>query len=169
MTSLDFLLILFLGGYVLAGWGAGLIHGVGSLVGIFLGVLAASRWFAWLAPKLKGAMGETAATIIAFALIFLVVTRLVGLAFAVLNRVFNLVAIVPGMKMTNRFLGAVLGFLEGVFAVGITLHFVSRLPFGETVTNALEASALAPLFAAPTAWLVGLMPEVIRTAESVFR
>lgn len=168
MTGLDFFLLVFLASYVWVGFASGLIQSVGSLLGLFLGVFAAARWFAWLGPVIAPLVGgDLAGSIVAFVLLFIIVSRLTGFVVALINKIFNLIAIVPGLKLMNRLGGAVFGFVEGAFAIGITLHFISRLPIGETVTHSLTTSRLVPYFTNLSGWLVGLLPEVLRHTQSV--
>lgn len=168
MTGLDFFLLVFLASYVWVGFASGLIQSVGSFLGLFLGVFAASRWFAWLGPVIAPLVGGAlAGSIVAFILLFVVVSRFTGIVVVLINKIFNLIAIVPGLRLTNRLGGAAFGFVEGALAIGITLHFVSRLPIGATATHALTTSRLVPYFAKVTDWLVGLLPEVLRNVQSV--
>ncbi len=168
MTGLDFFLLVFLASYVWVGFASGLISSVGSLLGLFLGVFAAARWFAWLAPIIAPIVGGgLAAVVIAFVLIFVVVSRFTGIVVVLINKIFNLMAIVPGLRLMNRLGGGVFGFVEGALAIGITLHFVSRLPIGGSATHALTTSRLVPFFTNVAGWLVGLLPEVLRNVQSV--
>lgn len=164
MTPLDFLLLFILASYVWVGLATGLIQSIGSLLGVVFGAFAASHWYQGLVS------GESVTgSMLAFIFLFIVVSRGIGLVFALINRLFNLAALLPGVKLTNALGGALFGFLEGTFAVGITLHFLSRLPLSESITDALNRSLFVPYFVALSGWLVGLLPEVLRQAESVFK
>lgn len=168
MTPLDFGLTLILASYVWVGLTAGLIQSLGSLLGVVLAALAASRWFNLLTPVFESWVGgPVPAAVIAFIIIFLAVSRGVGFVFTIINRLFNVVALLPGVRVTNVLGGGLFGFLEGVFAIGITLHFLARLAVSQTVTDALDAAALVPIFAGAAGWLVGLLPELLRQAQSV--
>lgn len=170
MTGLDFILLLLLASYVWIGFSTGLIHSLGSLVGVIVGALAASHWFADWTPRLSGLVGgELPAAVVAFVAIFLIVSRGTGLLFALVNRLFNLLAVIPGIKLLNRLGGGVFGLLEGIFGIGLTLNFLARLPINEGVAHALDRSLLVPVFVGLSGWLVALLPAVMRNAKSVLQ
>lgn len=168
MSGLDFVLLIILAGYAWVGFTAGFVQGVGSLLGVVFGALIASRTFHLLSPVIAPWVGgNVAAAVLTFILIFLIVSRLVGLVFTVLNRTFSLFRFLPFVKVTNALGGASLGLAEAVFATGLTIQFLARLSVGEGVTHALAGSRLVPLLTGASAWLVSLMPEVLRQAQSV--
>lgn len=171
MSNLDYFLAFLLLGYVWVGFSTGLIHSVGSLLGVIVAALGASRWFATLTPWVEPLVGSNtlAAAIISFVVLFLLINRGIGVILMLVDRVFNIVAVVPGMKILNRLGGAFFGFLEGAFAIGITLHFISRLPANGTVAGAFEHSRLVPRFLDISAWLVALLPEVLQNARSILQ
>src|SRR4029077_15006219 len=123
----DLLLVLTMFGYVWGGFWTGLIQSIGGLVGLFLGSIIASRNYVHfgdlMTPVFNG--NHLLANIFAFILIFMIVTRLVGLSFYFVNKIFNFIAIIPGLKFLNRLGGGIFGFLEGALFIGITLQFMS--------------------------------------------
>ncbi len=164
----DLLLVLTIFGYVWGGFWTGLIQSVGGIVGLFLGEIIASRNYVHfgdlMTPVFNG--NHILANVFAFILIFLIVTRLVGLAFILVNRIFNFIAIVPGLKFLNRLGGAIFGFLEGALFIGITLQFISRLPISTPFATTLANSKLSHYFLSITAWLVPLFPGFLKQAEN---
>lgn len=168
LSWLDLLIVLSVFGYVWGGLWTGLIQSIGGLVGLFLGEIIASRYYLHfsntVAPVFNG--NQILAKIFAFILIFLLVTRLVGLAFFLVNKIFNFFAIVPGLKMLNRLGGALFGFLEGGLFVGITLQFMVRLPISPHLTQLIHNSMLATYFLGLTAWMVPLFPKALKDVTS---
>jgi len=163
MTILDLILILSVFFFVLLGLWWGFIHALGGVVGTIFGVLVAGHYAA------RGALfGESGlGRIITFLLLMIVVNRLIGLVFWVIEKLFKIVAIIPGLKTVEKLAGGALGFIEGVIVVGGALYQAARYPVGEAFSNALAASNLGQ-------WLVGafglfapLMPEIIRNLKSV--
>src|SRR5437762_1075274 len=130
LTWFDLILLLSVFGYVWGGFWTGLIQAIGGLIGLFVGEILASRYYVNFGALLKPVFNNNGiiADIFAFILIFLIVTRLVGVVFYFVNKIFNFIAIIPGLKFINRLGGAVFGFLEGALFTGITLQFISRLP-----------------------------------------
>lgn len=168
MSGLDFALIVILASYAWVGLTAGFVQGVGSLVGVLLGAFVASHSFHLISPTIAPWLGgEISAAVLVFVALFLVVSRLVGLVFTLLNRAFSLFRFLPFVKVTNALGGAGLGLAEGIFATGLTLHFLARLPVGSGVADALGVSKLVPFLTGASGWLVSLLPEVLRQAQSV--
>lgn len=167
----DLLLLASIAGYVWGGFWTGLIQSVGGLVGLFVGQIVASRWYEHfgnlLSPVFKD--NHLVANIFAFILLFLLVSRLVGLLFWLVNKVFNFIAIIPGLKMVNRLGGAVFGLLEGALFIGITLQFLAHLPISTPFAGTIANSAMAKYFLDITAWLVPLFPAFIKNAENAVK
>lgn len=163
----DLLLILTVFGYVWGGFWTGLIQAVGGVVGLFLGQILASRYYEHyataVAPIFNG--NQVLGKVIAFILIFLIVSRLVGVIFWFVNKIFNFFAIVPGLKFINRLGGGIFGFIEGALFVGITLQFLVRLPISTAFATTLADSNVAKYFLNLTAWLVPLFPAILKHAQ----
>ncbi len=168
LSWFDLLLLLSVFGYVWGGFWTGLIQAIGGLVGLFVGEIIASRYYIHfgnlMTPVFKN--NHLFANIFAFVLIFLIVTRLVGLLFYLVNKMFNFIAIVPGLKFLNRLGGAIFGFLEGALFVGITLQFITRLPISTPFAGTIAHSSIAKYFLDITAWLVPLFPGALKQAEN---
>lgn len=168
MSWLDILILLSILGYVWGGFVTGLIQSIGGLVGLFVGTIVATRTYDHFGNLLTPVFGGNGvlADIAAFIILFLLVSRLIGLAFFLVDKMFNLIAIVPGMKFLNKLGGAGFGLLEGALFTGITLQFITRLPislpFGDTINN----SAMAQWSLSLAAWLVPLFPDVLKQAEN---
>ena len=168
LSWFDLLIVLSVFGYVWGGFWTGLIQSIGGLVGLFVGEILASRYYEHfsnlVAPVFNG--NQILAKVFAFILIFLLVSRLVGVAFYFVNKIFNFIAIVPGLKFINRLGGAVFGFLEGALFIGITLQFIARLPISTPFATTIANSSIAPYFLNVTAWLVPLFPGALKEAEN---
>lgn len=163
-TILDLVLILIIFVFIAFGFVLGLISAIGSIVGIVLGTWLAGMFYQplaeWLTPIFLG--HSVSASIIAFILIFTLVNRVTGLVFWMLNKIFNLISFIPFTKSLNRILGAVLGFIEGVLAIGIVLYFISRLPITEWFSEVILNSFIAQFFIKTSSFLAPLLPDVIK-------
>ncbi len=169
LTILDLILVLILFLFIAFGFALGLVQTIGALIGVFLGAWAAGIWYEpfglWLEPIMLG--NENLARIIAFIAIFFIINRLVGLAFYIINKIFNLISIIPFTKSLNRILGAFLGALEGVLVLGLILYFVSRFVFSDWVINILSESRMATFLVKIAEILAPLLPEILRQLKSV--
>jgi uncharacterized membrane protein required for colicin V production len=137
MLYLDLVIILILLLFFLNGFRRGLIQVVGGLAGIILGALLALKYT-------DGYEGITKFLI--FALIFIIANRLTAFAFHFLGRLFNLVAIIPGLKSINRIAGGMAGIIEGTLVIGIILFVLEQIPLFEAWKQILqEARLVKPL------------------------
>ncbi len=163
MGFIDIVLLVIVGAFVFFGLFFGLIHTLGSLVGAILGIAVASRI---IEPTVEAfgflLGGGSVAKIVLFIIIFLIVSRLVGLVFWVFEKIFGFVSIVPFAKSINRLLGALFGFVEGVIVVGVVLFYAMQVLPEDTLLALLEGSAVANFLVATVSALQVLFPESLR-------
>jgi uncharacterized membrane protein required for colicin V production len=169
MTLLDLCLLITLGGFVLAGIWFGLVHMVGAFVGMFLGIWAAGVYQGAIADWLVNSFGWNAnlSHVLAFMFIYALVARLAGVALWFVEKIFGFFTIIPFLKTFDRLLGAALGFLEGMIAVGLFIYFAARFPWNDSFAAALAASTYAPKFLAVGSTLAPLLPAAIRALKAV--
>ncbi len=169
ITITDLILLLAISGFAFTGFWFGLIHMVGSFVSIVVAALVSGKYFDFVAVKLSFLFGgnENLGRVITFILIFLFVTRIVGLVFWLINKLFNIVAILPFVKSINRLGGAVLGLLEGIILTSLSLYLAVRYPLGETVTNALSSSKVVEYLLGVANKAAPLLPEVVQKVQAV--
>jgi uncharacterized membrane protein required for colicin V production len=169
MNIIDVSLLVALGGFVLAGFWFGVIHMVGSLVGLVFGAIIAGRFYddlgAWIAPWLGD--NFNLAKIIAFAAIFILVTKLVAVLVWIVDKVFKFIAVIPFLKTFNRLLGAALGLVEGTLLIGLLVYFAARFPATPAFEIALRESQLADAFHTVGRILAPLLPAAVRALQSV--
>lgn len=168
LSWFDILLLISVFGFVWGGFWSGLIQSIGGVVGLFVGQFVASRFYEQFASTVQPVFGGNpiAAKVFAFILIFLLVTRLVGTAFWLVNKIFHMIAIVPGMKFVNKLGGAIFGFIEASLFIGISLQFIAHLPISAGFAATLKNSALASYFLNITAWLVPLFPKILKDSTN---
>jgi len=169
MNGLDLVLLITLGGFVLAGFWFGIIHMAGALLGMVAGVWVAGHYNGAVTDWLANITGWNAnfLRIAAFVLTYAIAARLVGFAMLLVQKVFDFISIIPFLKTFNRLLGAALGFLEGALAIGLALYFASRFPINAEFTTLLAASIYAPRFQIVGSILTPLLPDAIRLLKSV--
>lgn len=167
LSWFDIALILSAWGFVWGGFTTGLIQAIGGVIGLFVGATVASRTYehfaGWVAPVFNGS--PVMSKLFAFVLIFLLVTRLVGLVFWLVNKIFHLIAIIPGLKLVNKLGGAVFGFIEASLFLGITMQFLVRLPIATPFAQTIHDSRIAGYFLGVAGWLLPLLPSVLRQAQ----
>jgi uncharacterized membrane protein required for colicin V production len=166
-TVFDLILLLILFLFIAFGFVLGLIQTIGALLGVVVGSWVAGHYYGpladWLTPILLG--HENTAKVIAFILIFVVVNRLIGLAFLILGKIFNIISIIPFTKTINRILGALLGVLEGTLVLGLSLYFIIRFPFSEWFSAVIDGSQVARWLIEMGGFLAPLLPDIIRTVQ----
>lgn len=169
MTLLDIILIVVLAGFVFYGFKSGLIQMLGSLVGLVLGVALASRWLDpfsnWLASSFH--WNILVAKLVGFGLLLTLLNRAIGIAFWMVYKIFNILKIIPGVGALNHLGGAIVGFIEGVLTIGITLYLATKFNVSPSWVSTLKASALLPMFTGVAQIVVPLLPGALKSAQSV--
>lgn len=167
MTTLDIILTVIIFFFVATGIRFGFIVTLGSLVGTVIGAVVAGMFFEqgaeWLAQYISNA---NLANVVSFIIIFTITSRLTGVVFWLINKMFIVVSIIPFIASINRLAGGFLGLLEGVVVIGFALLFIDKFPFSDTVIPAVNASQVAQYIISYTSWLAPLLPEAVRTLES---
>jgi uncharacterized membrane protein required for colicin V production len=165
----DLNIIAVLAVFVAIGLVCGFIHTLGAVVGTVLGTWLAGLLYGpfgrWLGEALP--INKNLAYVIAFILIFTLISRLVGLVFWIIGKLFHLVSIIPFTKTINRILGGVLGFIEGVVILSLFVYIASRFPFAPWLNQQLQTSKIAPWLLEVANWLGWLLPQVLRHLRSL--
>ncbi|MFA5070684.1 MAG: CvpA family protein [Patescibacteria group bacterium] len=159
------ILMAFLG-FCWFGFWRGLIETAGSIVGIFLGVILASRWYDDLVAffGLKDNMGVKIA---AFIILLILISKLVGALVRLISKTFGAVAILPGFSLLNRLGGLFLGAVEGGLILGVILNFIKTISSGTVLAYTFENSQLVNIFVVFSSWLVPLFPEAVRKFNEI--
>lgn len=149
MSYLDLILLAVLAAFTLFGFWSGFLQSVGSIIGTIAGVILANEYFipvsGWVMARTG--WGENPARVVTFLLLFIVMSRLIGLVFWLAEKILRLV---PFGRTVNRISGAVLGFVEGVLAIGVFMYLVDKLPltgaFASTISHSFVVDLLQPVF-----------------------
>ena len=169
MIIFDYVLLAVLAYFALWGLKKGLIRAVGSIVGLILATVLASRYFEQAAALLMAFIGANInlARILAFVVLLIVINRLILWVFIIVEKAYIGLAVLPGMKMGNRLLGAVLGLIEGAIVLGLVIYFASRFPFGSLVESFLAESKVAPIVLSISGIVQPLLPDAIRQIQGL--
>ncbi|MFH1404882.1 MAG: CvpA family protein [Patescibacteria group bacterium] len=148
MITLNAILIAIIIVFAIIGLMFGFIHTLGSLIGAILGVVISLRIIDPIFDMFGGLLGtSTFAKIAVFAVLFIIISRLVGLLFYFIEKIFHLV---PFGKALNKLIGFIFGILEGVVVLGAVLYFASTYigiaSIQEAITNAPLAQQLLSIF-----------------------
>jgi uncharacterized membrane protein required for colicin V production len=145
MPLFDLALIIIICGFAFFGLFFGLIHTLGSLLGTILGLWTASQYtddiLKWISLQNTGSAGK----VIAFILVFIISSRLVGLVFWLLEKLFGFLKFIPFAKSLNRLFGFIFGLTEGVIVMAVILYFVKLyIPSSLVINDWINQSQVAP-------------------------
>lgn len=164
MSTIEVVLLLLLFGFVLYGFWFGFIHALGGLVGVVLGTLFASRLYEpvtrWLTPFYDGNLNIL--RILSFSIAFVIINRVTGFGFWIIERAFKIISVIPFLKTINRLAGALFGFLEGVFVLGGILFIIANFPINVPWERELQKSNLAQYLVRTYSVMVPLLPQALR-------
>ena len=162
MAIFDIVLLVILAGFIFYGLFFGLIRTLGSLVGLVVGLWLTFVFYLMVFDWVKNLFfgHEFAGKIIVFIVLFTLFNRLIGLIFALLDRTFDLISVIPFLKTINRLAGAALGFVEGGLVLGLILLFISQTSFGAWLNNSKVAPFLIGYAQAITPMLPGILQKI---------
>jgi membrane protein required for colicin V production len=165
MAIFDLVLIIILAGFVFYGLFFGLIRALGSLLGVVVGLWLTFIFYitvyGWVRNLFFG--HELIGKIITFIVLFTLINRLIGFIFALLDRTFDLLSVIPFLKTINRLAGACLGLLEGGLVIGLILLYVSQTAFGSWLDN----SQVAPFFIKFSQAILPLLPGLLNKIKEL--
>lgn len=168
MALFDIILLIIIGGFAMFGLWFGLVHTLGSLVGTILGAYIASRYYEQAAEILINITGWEAniSRVIMFIIAFVVINRLVGLAFWFVDKILSVITKLPFVNSLNRFLGIILGLVEGILTIGLIIFFVERFPLSERFMGWVAASPIAEFTSNFANVLIPLLPDALKLLSS---
>ncbi len=168
MSLFDTIVLVIIGGFGLFGLWFGLVHTLGSLIGTVFGVYLASRYYGPVAEWLIRTTGweENISRVVIFVIAFIVINRLVGLAFWIVDKILSIFTRLPFVSSLNRLLGLIFGLFEGALVVGMVFYFIARFPIGEKFMGWIAASQVAPFTVKIATVLWPLLPDAIKALKS---
>jgi len=168
MTIFDLILLIILGGFTMFGLWFGFIHTLGAIIGTFAGAFFAGLWYDNVAYVMEALFGHpNLMKILSFIVIFILINRIVGFGFYVLDKIFDFLNFVPFLRSINRLLGGILGFFEGVLVVGLSLFVMIRFPLVSWLNVAIDNSLVAPWFIRISGILQFVLPELLKKAQAM--
>ncbi len=163
MATFDIILLIIFFGFVGAGFYFGLIHTLGAIVGVVIGVIAAGELYVEVTPFLQFfGFKEEAARVISFVVIFLAVSRLFGYIVHKFDQGFKIIRFIPFASSINRLGGALLGFFEAALVIGTILFVASSFQLSPEINQAIDNSAFAGLLMTIAGIVTPLIPDVLK-------
>jgi len=163
MGTFDIILLVIFFGFVGAGFYFGLIHTLGAIIGVVVGILAAGNLYQEVAPFFEFfALKPEVARVVAFILIFIVVSRLIGYMVYMFDKGFKIIRFIPFASSINRLGGALLGFLEAALVIGTILFVASHFDVSPYINSAIDNSAFAGLLMTIAKIVTPLVPDILK-------
>lgn len=168
MSTFDIVLVVVIAAFGLLGLKFGLVHTVGSLLGTIVGVYLSSRYYTVLANALMKYLGVSGqiATVVSFIVAFIIINRLVGLAFYLIDKTLGVITSLPFIHGIDRLLGLLFGLIEGILVAGISLYFITKFPLGPGFMQAINVSRLASVCIAAASILWPFIPQALKSLQA---
>jgi membrane protein required for colicin V production len=162
MNWLDIVIIIFLAVSVISGIMSGFIKTLFSLVGLIVGVVLAGRFYISLAERLTFISDENTAKIVAFILIFAVVSIIA----AILGVIFTKIVSAMALGWINRLLGGIAGLFLGAISIAALLVILVKFA---GIGDLVSGSALATFLIDKLPIVTGLLPKEFDTINQFFQ
>lgn len=168
MQLLDIILLVIIGGFAMFGFWFGFFHTLGSLLGTILGAYLASRYYEPMANWLIGITGwnHNISRVLMFIIAFVIINRLVGFVFWIIDKLTSIVTRLPFINSINRFVGLALGAFEGMLTLGLIVYFIERFPLSERIMQMIAHSEVAAFVSRLAHLLIPLLPDALRLLQS---
>lgn len=164
MPIVDMIILLIIASFIYFGFKSGLISVLGRIVGVFIGAFIAGQYYLEIAPWFAQISfgSEKLQQVIAFIVIFALSSQLIGLIFYMVDKIYDAIAIIPGLKAINHLAGAILGFFEGVLVISVVLYIFYLLPFSDALDQYIVDSQLVHYFMAISQVIGPFIPDSLQ-------
>ena len=169
MQTFDYILIAIIIGFTWVGFWSGFIVSLGRFLGLFVGAAFASRYYIMLAPSWEWVFfdNKNITEIALFIIIFILLSRGIGLIFWLLDKIFNLIRFFPFLTTINRLLGGVFGLLEGILSLGLILFLLTKYPISKEFLDTINTSQVAGMLLSMTFIIQPFLAETFRNLPIV--
>ncbi len=160
MHILDLVIVAVVAWFTFSAFSRGLIREVVTTIAIFGGTIIAGQFYEELSNNLEFLTDdETLRNFGSFIAIFVGIIVLGQIAAMVLRRFAALL-----LGPFDHLGGALFGFLKGVLIVEVVLILVTAFPVADSLQQAIDASALAPVFLDGLPVMLEVLPGEFREA-----
>jgi len=170
MGIADILILSLLGGFLYYGFTSGLVKMLVNLVGaVFAIVVSLHTYYQttyWILPE--NLADRFYVQVFVFFLILIVILKAMDFLADFVQKIFNIVSIIPFTKTLNRVFGAGVGLLEGVLfvaAVVFVIEHASNAP--DWLVSGLDGSFFAYWIGVGASGLMFFFPDVVEKARGV--
>lgn len=172
MPIFDLVLIIFLGGFIFYGFYIGLVRMIlnlgSSIISIIISVNIYLKVYE-LIPFI-GFGSESLGKTISFILVLIILSYALSFAFKFAAKILKIITSLPIISFVNRFLGGILGLVQGLFVLGVIIFVMSRYAItNDFLNNLIVSSDVAPIFMGSINWITPLVPEALRLLDSAIR
>lgn len=160
MTGIDIGILVLLLAFVCYGWKMGFVHTAAGIFGALISIFIAMRLYEPFVHSPFGRFvgGDTnLGKIIAFAVVYIVLEKVIGLVIWVIDRVANFLSAIPLVEGANKLVGSVLGLVEGLIVIAGIVYVAGKYPVAQQFGVNLADSHIA-----------GTMNTVVRVFEPLF-
>ncbi len=156
MYWLDLIIVATIAWFTFAAFSSGLIREIVTVVAVVAGGVLAGRFYADLADNIEFLISDdTTRSLVAFVAIFAGIVVLGQVAGIMLRRLASILMLGP----FDHLGGALFGFAKGLLLVEILLIVVSAYPVSSRFDEAIDRSALAPVFLDGVPVMLRLLPD----------
>ena len=174
MTTIDIIILVILCTFFVMGFTRGLIKQVGSLVGYFVALWAASHYYGFVADYIKKGLSGwqpllagPLSILVGFLGAYIIAAFLWHLLINLVDGLFRLFSIVPFLNMTNRLGGGAIGLAEGVLLLSAVAYVILNFPFSQEITDKLRKSALIPPLEQISGIVRPLLPALAQNGQGL--
>ena len=170
MPISDLILVLFLGAFVFYGFYVGILRMILNLISSLLAIIISVNIYLQVYNLIPfiGFGSESLGKTLSFILVLAILAYLLGFVFKIIAKLLKIISSLPIISSFNRILGGILGFLQGLFILGMIIFVMSRYAItNEFLNNLVSNSDVAPVFMKSINWLSPLVPQALRLLDSV--
>jgi len=172
--TIDIIILVILCTFFVIGFTRGLIKQVGSLVGYFVALWAASHYYGVVADYIKKGLSGwqpflagPLSVLVGFIGAYIIAAFLWHLLINLIDGLFRIFSIVPFLNMTNRLGGAAIGLVEGILLLSALAYVVLNFPLSQEYTDMLRKSATVPILEQVSGIVKPLLPSLAAGSQGV--
>ena len=156
MHWVDLVIVAIIAWFTFSAFSVGLIREAVTVIAVIAGAVLAGHFYAELAADIEFLISdETVRNFVSFLAIFVGIAVLGQLVAMTLRRVAALLMLGP----LDHFGGALFGFAKGLLLVEVLLIAATAFPVTSGVDDALDSSALAPVFLDSVPVMLSVLPD----------
>jgi len=170
MSIFDTILLIAWAGFVFYGFFYGFIRMIGNFIGMIVGIFLASRFYVEFYNSFDFLFGhyEALGKVSSFVFLVGVISKLVSFGFAIIEKIFNILSIIPFLKSFNKLGGAILGFFLGGIILGLILYLGSKYFIIDSLLGtSLINSQITPTLLFFAKIIQPLLPEAVKAMKSL--